>query len=233
MKRLEDMLPSSTPENVADSTPANIILVRQFLRGNAGAVIFNANEYHLLFRQLGRANSAAVWLAAFGYFVGNIIGVSTKKQVIRINTRWIIASVANYHLSRNSPFVEFVANAMRYVVLIAIAHVSVPVKSFCLPLPAFTGLPLGDMFPEGFFKSYFKSLVLVAINEVMLLTWVTVTRNLLTATTFAKDRFRGMIIHVNSLLSAIGHSVGLVAQSPRFFIDSQVYYTTNTPVLKN
>lgn len=158
-----------------------------------------------------------------------------------IHTAGPVAMVKTIKSVGDGSVMEFVRKAVRFNV--AAVDSDLPVSMIVAapsPVPAVAKATLVDLCPKSFIRwTYCSNLVVMAANKANGLTFnvsesrIAASRNRGRLTTAAFTEFysgfvRGIIAHVASPFSTIGHSAGLFQQSLRFFVfltTSLLYHT--------
>jgi hypothetical protein len=212
MSALRNMRPSLALNQIPDGGPTNAIFGGKLTFQYATHRVSLPNMHNQFIGQFGVRLTNAAPLAALCNLIRHVVGLGSKKQMGRIHTRSIVALVTDKHPFGDGAMMEFVAHAVRNIILVAMAHMAVTARLCALPFPAFVWLSFGNIFPKGFLKGYRKSLVLMTVDEVVLLAGVTVAGNFLSATALAQDLGRGIMgLHKNLQFLCQAQDVSRVA----------------------
>jgi len=91
--------------------------------------------------------------ATLSDFVGDIVGVSSEKQMCRIDARWIVAAMKNVQPVRNRAVCDSPRKAMRQAFYSVGSDSTIPSASHFMtrPEPAAARAVLGNLVPEPLF----------------------------------------------------------------------------------
>jgi hypothetical protein len=144
-----DMLPAATSlDRVNGSGAYSVPLCDN--RPRLGGIMDFQN---LLRCENGVARSLTPGLPSFGVHVGFVVGVSSDKEMSRINTPPHVATMADKHTIRNGAISHFVTNAMRVHQFSAHPDHSVsPLRNATSPKPTFVVCALADLRPKSLLK---------------------------------------------------------------------------------
>jgi len=101
--------PSSSTTNATNSDVGHSISISNF---NIGARIFQYGK-DLGLRQFAGGGGLSVGMTLFINAIGFIIKSGPEKQMSRVCTRGIVASMANFYAFRNGAYVKFIRSSMR------------------------------------------------------------------------------------------------------------------------
>ncbi len=240
------MPPCLAAQHVTHAAVTNAIFPGKICHGYAALIVAFSHFYNLLVGEFCVRMIFPPLVALLGYFIRHVIGARTQKMMRWITTWWVVAMMADHKVVWNWAIRQFVRDAMSQKRLAAGTDVDSSIAHWVcasLPVPAIIGAENVDMRPESIGNG--PKAGIVSMNKPQWLTFYMAASvfipfryaSLLPASAVAISVWnffwgfvRGMITHVNSLLSAVGHSVGLLAQSPRFFVVSQVYYSIFTRI---
>lgn len=234
--------PCLAPQHVANAAVTNVIRPGELCHGRAALSVAPSRVSNLFFGELCVRVTCPTWLAVLCHFVSHVVSACTQEEMGRIATRRIVALVTNYKAIWNGPIRQFIRDTVSQKRLTTAADVDAPIaKTICaaLPFPAFVGAKAMHLRPKSigvgaeprvmamnktkWLAFYMAASVFVPFCNTCFLPTSAVA---VSVWNFFWGFVRGIIVHVNSLLLAVGHSVGLLAQSPRFFVVLQVYYST-------
>lgn len=241
---LEHMSPSSTAQHIIHAGRANAVFPSKIRHADTIISVSSSYVNDLPIGELCVRMILAPLVAFLGYFIRHVVGPRTQEMMCRITAWWTVAVMTHDKPVRDWSFRQFVGNAVcrkRSTTATNMESTVTHWVSASLPIPAIVGASNVDIRPKTFYVRSAPGVV--SVNKAHRLTLympasifvsyrngglLSAPAMAITVRDFLRSLFCGMIAHVNSLLSAIGHSVGLLAQSPRFLVDSQVYYTMNT-----
>lgn len=206
-------------DNSAHSCLAHVILASQFALSISSGCIKTANISDLFARKPRGVMSLPYRLgkAPLGNCVCHIVSLGAKKQMPGIAARWVVAAMQHLECLIHETVMQFVGDPMGTQHTVADSYSPVAISIFrSRPIPAVIGAASIDLPPQPF--SYGAALFMM-IDEPYGLAFDMPTFAIcglgnwggLSAATFAQfygGVVRGMIVHSNSLLSAVAHAAG-------------------------
>ena len=242
------MSPSSTAQHIIHAGRANTVFPGKIRYADTIISVSSPYVNDLLIGELCVRMILAPLVAFLGYFIRHVVGSRTQEMMRGIAAWWMVAAVTNNKSVWDWSIRQFVGDAMSRKGSTTAANMDSTVTTWVgasFPIPTIVGAGNIDIRPKSIsnrtkagivtvdkahrFALYMPASIFVSYRNGGLLSASAVA---IAVGDFVRGLFCGIITHVNSLLSAIVHSVGLLAQSPRFFIGSQVYYTIFTPVVQ-
>ena len=180
---------------------------------------------NLFVSKFGTGMIHTVVVTIFCNLIRHIISMRSEKQMTRVAARRIVAFMANYHFVGDRAVGEFIGNTMRKSRFSgALSDANPAISGFefgCLPFPAIMRSALVYILPKANFE-WAKVSVMTADKSARFsfnptassiianryFSFLSATAVAITVWDFICGRVRGMLIHVNLLLSAIGRATG-------------------------
>jgi hypothetical protein len=104
------MPPSSSLDNVLNSSAADVVFFGQSASRYASGSIFFANTDNDRVRQLSLASALSVGVAHFRATVGRVVGVGPEKEVARPHAGWVVAAMEDMFPGGGGAEMEFPGN---------------------------------------------------------------------------------------------------------------------------
>lgn len=238
--------PCPTAKQVFHAAMTNTVFPGEIRRGHIALGVVSPSVNNFFLGEFCVRMILTPLMAFLGYFIRHVVGARTQEMMRWVAAWRVVTVMADYKSIRDRAIRQFIGNAMGRKRLTTTANMDSPIAHWVgasLPVPAIIGAENVNMRPESFcigtkagimpvdkpewFAFYVTAPVFISFRNGGFLSTSTMA---IAVWDFSRGLSCGIITHVNSLLSAIGHSVGLFAQSPRFFVVSQVYCTISTLV---
>jgi hypothetical protein len=238
-----NVLPVQPIDNMGDSALCHAVPSGQAsLRNTFGNQA--ADSPHTILRKLGIVTANPFAWATLLFHVLHIVGLSAKKQMVRIAAGRIVAGVANFDTFGDLATIKRVRQSMG-TPLLPVTHdlAIVPGRRTpcALPLPTLVGMASYNVAPKHFAFGFGTHVMAtdepqrLAFNLAALRVISRCNRGFLSAATAAiavGDVLRSIMRHVDTFLSRFGHAAGHVECRRCNFLHDP-HYTTDGHLLSN
>ncbi len=147
-------MPGFTMNETTHRCMVDAVFSRKLRLRNASCGVTSSNFRGLRISQFSKSMLLTLLLAVLGDFISRIVAICAKKQVVRANTRGVVAVMQYAQVFWYSSVVQAIRNAMSKLKRVGFLLDAEDAIAFgvlgCRPIPASGGL--FDFCPEAFFK---------------------------------------------------------------------------------